>query len=100
MIFPFTVGNGATGTEGPHSRVDLGYLLRGLSLCSAAPSEAHGKTRHPQLTSGGQLSPLLRLEGDDGVGLKGGAARVKSLPASWREQQGKVTPMASFLRSS
>jgi hypothetical protein len=49
---------------------------------------------------GGQLSPLLRLEGDDGVELKGSAAPLQSLPASWREQQGKVTPMASFLRSS
>ena len=40
------------------------------------------------------------LEGDDGVELKGSAAPLQSLPASWREQQGKVTPMASFLQSS
>ena len=66
----------------------------------AGPKQAHGKIRHPQLTSGGQLSPLLRLEGDDGVELKGSAAPLQSLPASWSEQQGKVTPMASFLRSS
>jgi len=33
---------------------------------------------------GWQLSPLLRLEGDDGVELKGSAARLKSRPASWR----------------
>jgi hypothetical protein len=45
-------------------------------------------------------SPPLRLERDDSIEPKGRAARAKSLPASWREQQGKVTPMASFLRSS
>jgi hypothetical protein len=30
VIFLLTLGNSATGTEGPHSRVDPGYLLRGL----------------------------------------------------------------------
>ena len=53
----------------------------------------------PNKANGGQLSPLLRLEADDSKELKGSAARL-TLPASWSEQQGKVTPMASFLRSS
>jgi hypothetical protein len=76
------------GIAPPGPKVRIAVLILAASsgdspYARQPQSEANGKIRHPQLTSGGQLSLLLHLEGDDSIELKGSAARLKSLPASW-----------------